>query len=143
MLAGSASLGACTTLSPFGGLGVGLGNQYGYDDYGYDSYYAGQGYNSGYGYNPYGWYNGYYYPGAGYWVYDPDGTQYPITGEQRSTGADILAKARAARLARGGQATAATAQENWSAFSKQGRVPRTHCHQQHGHQPRRAAPARA
>ena len=81
-------------------LNVGLGNQYGYDRYGYDPYYAGYGYNSGYGYNPYGWYNGYYYPGSGYWVYDPDGNPNPITGEQRSYWGNVIAKARAAR---GGQ----------------------------------------
>lgn len=120
VLAASAGLGACTSLGPYGGVGVGVGSQYGYGGYGYDPYYSPYGYNSGYGYNPYGWYNGYYYPGSGYWVYDPDGHHHPITGEQRSYWSNVIAKARAAR---GGEAKAAAAQENWSGFSKQGRVP--------------------
>ena len=59
VLAGSASLGACANLGPYGGIGVGVGSSspYGYGSYGYDPYYS-SGYGSAYGYNPYGWYNG-------------------------------------------------------------------------------------
>jgi len=72
---------------PYGGLdvGAGYGNGYyggAYSPYSYGSPYGygspfGVGYGSpygygGYGYAPsyYGWYDGYYYPGTGYYVYD-------------------------------------------------------------------------
>ncbi|NUT00826.1 MAG: hypothetical protein HOP96_07620 [Sphingomonas sp.] len=76
---------------PYGGLGVGVGygNGYGYDGYnGYNGYY-GDGYYSGYspygyGYgSPYGWYDGFYYPGNGYYVYDRNRTRYRWTDAQR------------------------------------------------------------
>jgi hypothetical protein len=63
----------------YGGYGSGYGN---YGGYGYNSGYggygnpygygAGYGYGSGFGYgSPYfGWYDGFYYPGTGYYVYD-------------------------------------------------------------------------
>lgn len=68
-------LGGCATYSPFGygsGVSVSYGDRY-YDPY-YDRYSPyGSRYGSryGYGYTPYwGWYDGFYYPGAGYYVYD-------------------------------------------------------------------------
>ena len=74
---------------PYGGVGVGYGSPYGYDGYspyGYGSY-------SPYGYSPYGyygggmpyygWYDGFYYPGTGYYVYDRDRNQYRMTDAQR------------------------------------------------------------
>jgi hypothetical protein len=94
--AGAIALGGCG----YNGLGVGLGygspygygNSYGYGGYGGYGNYAGYGgrygYNPyygsygdyasgrfgygglGYGYQPYGWYDGLYYPGTGYYVYD-------------------------------------------------------------------------
>lgn len=82
VLAASAATSACTNFGPYGGIGVGVGS--GYGGYGYDPYYAGYGYGSGYGYNPYGWYNGFYYPGAGYWVYDPDRNRREMTPEERA-----------------------------------------------------------
>jgi hypothetical protein len=71
------SLGACSYSDGYGygGLSVGYGNAGYYDDY-YDSYYGGgYGRHGSYGsygrYQPYyGWYNGFYYPGTGYYVYD-------------------------------------------------------------------------
>lgn len=74
---------------PYGGVGVGVG--YGSANGYYDPYYNGGYYNGGYygagyggrygyGYGSpygygygmpgYGWYDGYYYPGSGYYVYD-------------------------------------------------------------------------
>ena len=50
--------------SPYSGYGYGYGSPY--DGYGYGSPYWGSRYGSPY----YGWYNGYYYPGSGYYVYD-------------------------------------------------------------------------
>jgi hypothetical protein len=68
-------LAACTTPYGYGGVGVGGGyGSYGYDGYGY-GYPAGA---YGYGYEPYwGWYDGYYYPGTGYYVYDRYRNPYP------------------------------------------------------------------
>ena len=70
LLAAGVGLGGCATYSPFGygnGVSVSYGN--GYNDRYYDPYYSR--YGSRYaGYSPYGWYDGYYYPGAGYYVYD-------------------------------------------------------------------------
>jgi hypothetical protein len=62
LLAAGVGLGGCATYSPFGygsGLSVSYGDRY------YDPY---RGYAAGYA--PYGWYDGFYYPGAGYYVYD-------------------------------------------------------------------------
>lgn len=65
----------------YGSLGVGYGN-YGYGSYGYGYPYGGYGYGYGYPYGAYGsygglygspywgWYDGLYYPGTGYYVYD-------------------------------------------------------------------------
>lgn len=123
-LAASAGLGACTNLGPYGGVGVGVGSGYGYGSpygYGYGSPY-GYGYGSPYyGYNrypTYGWYDGFYYPGRGYWVYDPDGQPHPINEKQRSYWGSMLAKVREAR----GVTATAEAKENWSGFSTQGKV---------------------
>ena len=76
LTAGAAiGLAACTTPFGYGGVGVGGGyGSYGYDGYGY-GYPAGA---YGYGYEPYyGWYDGYYYPGTGYYVYDRYRNPYP------------------------------------------------------------------
>ena len=107
VLAASAGLAGCTNFGPYGGIGVGVGSGYGYGGYGgygYDPYYAGY----GYGYDPYGWYNGFYYPGTGYWVYDPDRNRRRMTPEEQ-------AHWRARILAKYGSATAPT-RENWDGF---------------------------
>jgi hypothetical protein len=67
LLAAGVGLGGCATYSPFGyGNGVSIGYGNGYND----PYYGGYGSRYAAGYAPYGWYDGYYYPGAGYYVYD-------------------------------------------------------------------------
>ena len=102
------------------GLGVGYGSPYGYasygsgyDRYGYNPYgyrygynpygygYNGYGYDPfgrygyGYGYAPYGWYDGYYYPGSGYYVYDGNNKRREMTPAERTYWrervADVLA----------------------------------------------------
>lgn len=83
-------LGGCA-YGPYGGLGasVGYGNAGyggGYCDPYYDRYcssYAYSGYGSRYGYSPYGWYDGFYYPGSGYYVYDSYRRPYRWSDAQR------------------------------------------------------------
>jgi len=61
-LAAALSLSACSSYGDYGygGVAVGYGASYYDEDY-YGSYAS----------NPYwGWYDGYYYPGSGYYVYD-------------------------------------------------------------------------
>jgi hypothetical protein len=136
VLAASAGLAGCTTMGPYGGIGVGVGSQYGYGNqgygyggYGYDPYYAGYGYGSGYGYNPYGWYNGYYYPGSGYWVYDRDRTRRTMTPEERAYWLERLSRYRGFTVpgvnntGTTATTTAPTSQqprENWSGFNRRG-----------------------
>jgi hypothetical protein len=122
VLAASAGLGACTNLGPYGGVGVGVGSGYGgYGGYGYDPYYAGYGYGSGYGYNPYGWYNGYYYPGTGYWVYDPNKNRRPMTDAERAYWNERIKERIRNRIENGTSGTTTTTaatKENWSGFNK-------------------------
>jgi hypothetical protein len=112
-LVASAGLSACTSFGPYGGVGVGVGS--GYGSYGYDPYYSGYGYGSPYygSYYPsyYGWNDGFYYPGSGYWVYDPDGNQHPITDKQKNYWASMLQKARQAN-------GTLQVKENWTAFRR-------------------------
>lgn len=127
------SLGGCA-YNGFG-LGVGYGNDlygYGYGPYGgygYDPYY-GYGYGSGIGYgfgygSPYGsyygspywgWNNGFYYPGTGIYVYDPNRRRRVMTDAERQYWKDKFARYRA-----GTSSTATTRvvpQENWSGFKR-------------------------
>ena len=80
LLAAGVGLGGCASYSPFGyGNGVSIG--YGNNGY-YDPYYSR--YGSRYaGYSPYGWYDGFYYPGAGYYVYDQYRNPYYWNDYQR------------------------------------------------------------
>ena len=120
-LAASAGLAACTNMGPFGGVGVGIGSQYG-NPYGYSPYGYGYGspYGSYYGGYPYfGWHNGFYYPGSGYWVYDPDGHPSPITEDQRNYWSNMLAKFREKRGAN------AEAKANFSGFRSRARAGAT------------------
>jgi hypothetical protein len=64
------ALGGCA-YDGYGGVNVGYGPGY-YDDY-----------SGPYGYAPYGWYDGYYYPGSGYWLYDRGGTRHRWSDHQR------------------------------------------------------------
>ncbi|MBB4632796.1 hypothetical protein [Sphingosinicella soli] len=66
-------LGACST-DGYGRAGVSVGHGH-YGGYGYDYPYS-----SGYGN---GWYNGYYYPGNGYYVFDRAGKRHRWTSHQR------------------------------------------------------------
>ncbi len=118
-LAASAGLAACSTgYGPYGGssvgVSVGYGSPYGYgygSPYGYGSRYA--------GYPYYGWYDGYYYPGSGYWVYDPWGHRHPITKKQNAYWSNVLKKVRAERGANVALA------ENFSGFEAQAKAPAT------------------
>ena len=119
ILAASASLSACTSYgSPYGGssigVGVGVGSGYGYGSpygYGYGGHYGYSPAYYNYGGHPYfGWYDGFYYPGAGYWVYDPWGRQFRITPRQSQYWGDMMRKFRERR----GETAAATA--NFSGF---------------------------
>src|SRR3546814_31102 len=66
-----------------------LSGCYGYDDgYGYGGVSVGSGYYGSSYYDPYyggnyGWYNGYYYPGAGYYVYDRGGKRHRWNKDHR------------------------------------------------------------
>ena len=72
LLAATAALGACSTYGGFGGTSVSVG-------YGNGGYYP-------YRYSPYsyyGWYDGYYYPGAGYYIYDSYGRRHRWSDRHR------------------------------------------------------------
>ena len=57
------------------GLSLGACSTYGPDGYGYSR--VAVGYGSGYYSDPYyGWYDGYYYPGSGYYVWDRNGYRH-------------------------------------------------------------------
>lgn len=54
------------------------------DGYGYGGVEVGYGAPYyGYGYAPYGWYDGYYYPGNGYWLYDRGGHRHRWSDRHR------------------------------------------------------------
>jgi len=121
VLAASAGLAGCTSLGPYGGIGVGVGSGYGgYGGYGYDPYYAGYGYGSAYGYNPYGWYNGYYYPGTGWWVYDRDKNRRPMTDAERAYWNERIKERMRERRGLNGTTSTSTAavKENWTGFDR-------------------------
>lgn len=127
MLAASAGLSACTTMGPYGGVGVGVSSGYGgYGGYGYDPYYSGYGYpygyagyGSGFGYDPFGWYNGYYYPGSGYWVYAPDHSRRQWTDAEKAYWNDrIRDHVRQKYGLNGTTGTTAATKENWSGFNR-------------------------
>jgi hypothetical protein len=80
LLAAGVGLGGCASYSPFGygnGVSIGYGNGY------YDPYYSGYGSRYAAGYSPYGWYDGFYYPGTGYYVYDQYRNPYYCNDYQR------------------------------------------------------------
>lgn len=114
-LAASAGLTGCTSLGPYGGASVGYGS------YGYDPYYSGYPYGYagyGYGYDPFGWYNGFYYPGTGFWVYDRNHRRRELTPEERAYwNARIEQYVRDKRGLNGPAATSAI-KENWSSFNR-------------------------
>lgn len=65
----SAGLAGCSTYGGYGGASLGYGSGYYYNDYYPSSYY--------------GWYDGYYYPGSGYFVYDRSGQRFDWNDNQR------------------------------------------------------------
>lgn len=72
LLAATAALGACTTLDGFGSgvsVGVSSGGYYPHRYSPYSSYY--------------GWYDGFYYPGAGYYIYDDYGRRHRWSDRHR------------------------------------------------------------
>jgi hypothetical protein len=72
LLAATAALGACTTLGDYGYGGVSVGvSSGGYYPYRYSPY------------SYYGWYDGYYYPGAGYYIYDSYGRRHRWSDRHR------------------------------------------------------------
>src|SRR5687767_7709503 len=80
LVAAGVGLSGCTTYSPFGygnGVSVSYGDRY------YDPYYDRFGSRYGYSSAPYGWYDGFYYPGAGYYVYDQYRNPYYWNDYQR------------------------------------------------------------
>lgn len=115
VLAATTGLGACTAYDPYGyngvSVGVGYGSPYSSYGYGYGQPYYGVGYGypyygGGYGNPYYGWYDGYYYPGTGYYVYDRRGSRQRWSDQQRrfweSRGPGV------------------TVQQNWSGYKSQG-----------------------
>jgi hypothetical protein len=120
-------LGGCA-YGPYGGLGVGYGNNGYYDPYynggysgygGYGGYGGSGGYGYGAGYSPYGygygqpyygWNNGFYYPGTGYYVYDRHRNRHQWTDAQRR-----YWESRRERYNRGDSGTNGIIQ-NWADF---------------------------
>lgn len=118
VLAASAGLAACSSYGPYGGSSIGVGVGYG------SPYYGGYGYGSPYGsyygrYPYFGWYDGFYYPGAGYWVYDPWGHQYPITRRQSHYWSEMLKKFREER------GTDAAVTQNFAGFRSKAKAGAT------------------
>lgn len=81
-LAGAVALGGCAYDDGYGYGGVSVGTGYYgggyYDNWGPSYYGAGYG-----GYPYYGWYDGFYYPGTGYYVYDRGGHRHRWNDGQR------------------------------------------------------------
>ena len=73
VLISAASLGLAACTEGYGYGGIGYGSSY------YDDYYGGGYYGSPY----YGWYDGWYYPGNGYYIYDRSGGRRTWNDRQR------------------------------------------------------------
>lgn len=76
LVAATAALGACSTYGGYGSTRVGVG--VGYSSGGYYPY--GRSYSR---YPYYGWYDGYYYPGTGYYIYDRHGARHRWSDRHR------------------------------------------------------------
>lgn len=120
-LAAAVGLSACTTglgYGPYGGSGVSVGINSGY----YDPYYDGYGYGysrARYGYTPYwGWYDGFYYPGTGYYVYDIYRRPHRWNDRQRRYWTDRLRSYRHSHRHHTRDMTA-----NWQDFRTDRRAP--------------------
>ena len=125
-------LGGCA-YGPYGGLGVGVGYGDGYYDPYYGSGYYGDGYYGssyyggiGYGTPGYGWYDGYYYPGSGYYVYDRHRNPYRWSDTQRRY---WQWRQRGAPRATGGTGQIV---QNWADFQNGPRATNNNVRQQRG-----------
>ena len=98
LLGALAGLSGCTAGYGFGGIGY----YDGYDDGYYEPYYG----ESYYGPSYYGWYDGFYYPGTGYYVYDRQGSRHRWNQRHRH-----YWEARRGRK---------QVRENWSAYRRDG-----------------------
>lgn len=116
------ALGACADdlYGPYGygGIGIGLG----YGDYGYPYSYGGYGgYYGGYygAYDPFGWYGDYYYPGAGFYVYDTYRRPYRWNSDQQHYWMNRRGNWQ-------GRTGRTWDHENWSRFNRSGSSTRDH-----------------
>ena len=126
-VAAAISLSSCA----YNGLSMGYGN-YGYDNGYYDPYYGGYspyGYRSvgyggyggyggfgsyGYGYgSPFGWYDGFYYPGTGYYVYDRYRRPHVWSDRQRQYWVRLKPRSTS-----GSATTTAAVSPNWTGFTR-------------------------
>jgi hypothetical protein len=98
----------------YGGSGIRIGYGLGYGGYGYNPYYDpffsyGSRYGYGCGYSPFGysryaspygggWYNGWYYPGSGYYVYDRERKRRKMTDAEQAQWRQRVASALADRI---------------------------------------------
>jgi hypothetical protein len=146
VLAASVALGGCA----YNGLGMGVGYGSGYG-YGYGSPYGGYGYNPydayyrgyspygysgigyGYGYggyggygSPYGWYDGWYYPGSGYYIYDRDRQRRRISDAERTAWRQRIGSGLAERIRqRRGETSTPTTTTNSVVRQRAVEAPRT------------------
>lgn len=118
--------------SPYGyGAQYGYGSPYGYGGYGYDPfsrynpYYRSPYYGSPYYGSPYlGWYDGFYYPGHGYYVYDRDGERRRLNEQERKRWVQGIAEMAAATAARN-QTGGSTSTQSTSRISADSAVRRS------------------
>ena len=111
-LTAALGLSACAYNGFSSGVSLGYGS-------GYGPYYgAGYGYplyGAGYGYSPYwGWYDGFYYPGSGFYVYDRYRTPYRWTDAQRR----YWSIRRERALASSTTSNPVIVRQNWSDFDR-------------------------
>jgi hypothetical protein len=115
------SLGYGNGYDPYYANGYGYGAGYGYPGYGagYPGYGYGMGYPGyGYGFSPYwGWYDGFYYPGTGYYVYDRDRHPHDMNDDQKSHWFKLRERALATTTTRS-TSQPVVIRENWSDFSR-------------------------
>jgi hypothetical protein len=126
-VAAAVGLSACTTGYGYNGVSVGVSSGYYdpyYSGYGYGGYgygYPRYGYGYGYGINPYwGWYDGFYYPGTGFYIYDRYRRKHRWSDHHRRYWTD-----RRERAVRSSTTTQPVViRENWGDFSRDRRTIR-------------------
>lgn len=82
LAAATLGLSGCAMYDGFGGASIGYDDGYNDDGY-YDNGYSGDPYYDSYGDGYYGWYDGFYYPGTGYYVYDRGGSRHRWSDRHR------------------------------------------------------------